>query len=763
MFSKFLTGPQENRDGEAESESPFFSILTAQASRVEFALLVMLCANVMRQNLLATFDASQISSSSPAVSPGPSAESLRLGDDIEAPPSYYTATEGRGREAYDRRAEELSEPEVKELKRTALAYLNKWRIEVLRRMGEVLKVRSEVVLREKEKREKLGGLSEKQKDGDGQQNGHYAAVHTRLVQLEEDKRILLLNSFLLLLLSLEKYSAHSRVLLLHISASLRLPATTLTDHENKIAKGLLATAESQMSAEKETKKKATQNSGERAWKVGLATVAGAALIGVTGGLAAPLLAAGLGTVLGGLGLGATAAAGLLGSLAGNFVLIGGLFGAYGGRMTGRMMDQYAREVEDFEFVPLRRVSQDEHRLRVAIAVSGWLTEQQEVVKPWRVLGSGIEAFALRWELDVLLQLGTSLTAVLRSYAWDYAKYEIVRQTVLSTIAAGLWPLGLLKICRVADNPFLVAKARSDKAGEILADALINKAQGERPVILIGYSMGARLIYSCLQSLADRNAFGLVEAVILMGAPAPSDAADWRRIRSVVSGRVVNVYNTNDYILGLLYRTSSIQLGVAGLQKVDEVYGVENIDASSLVSGHTRYRYLIGAILQEAGFEDIDLQALEKEAETLRLMDEEEAAMRREKEKEQARRIKGTSKNQRPIRMTEADRMEAKTLSHEDIKAQVEQMKLQEERSQRAQDDASATDDQGTDEEEETRGITMIDAEHEAEALEKEVAAKLSTHSKNRKIALNETRRPPAEQDHEISFLQLAPEPELEMR
>ena len=754
MFSNMLKGhPQET--GIEGNENPFTAILTTPALRTEFVLLVMLSANLMRRNLVSTFDPSHVSSTSSAASPEPSAGPL---DDVEAPPSYYTATEGRGRQGYDRRAEELSEPEVEELKRGALAYLNKWRVGVLKRMGEVLKVRSEAVLREKEKREKLEGIPDLQDDLEkqhGQENGHYAAISTKLVQLDEEKRVLLLDSLLLLLLSLEQYSAYSRVLLLHVSASLRLPATTLTNHENKIAEGLLTTAESQMSADKETKKKATENSGQRAWKVGLATVAGAALIGVTGGLAAPLLAAGLGTVLGGLGLGATAVAGLLGSLAGNFVLIGGLFGAYGGRMTGQMMDQYAREVEDFGFIPLRRVSQKGHRLRVAIAISGWLTEEQEVVEPWRVLGSGIEAFALRWELDVLLELGTSLTAVLKSYAWDYAKMEIIRQTVLSTIAAGLWPLGLLKVCRIADNPFLVAKARSDKAGIILADALVNKAQGERPVTLIGYSMGARVIYSCLQSLAERNAFGLIESIILIGAPIPSDAPDWRRIRSVVSGRVVNVYSTNDYILGLLYRTSSIQLGVAGLEKVDGIHGIENVDVSSLVSGHTRYRFLVGTILKEAGFEDIDDQELEREAETLKRIDEQEAALRKEKARLKPMKAGNESRSTGKIRIIEADRVEARSLNYEDIEAQVERMKLEEEeKNLQSQNSPAAgkedTEDEEEEEEEEDDGrgmITMVDAEQEAADLEKEIAAKLSAQSRSRKTedkALDRTLSEPSQ-------------------
>lgn len=175
----------------------------------------------------------------------------------------------------------------------------------------------------------------------------------------------------------------------------------------------------------------------------------------------------------------------------------------------------------------------------------------------------------------------------------------------------------LPVRAITDAPFFYSKA-----GLVLADALINKAQGERPVTLIGYSLGARLIYSCLMSLAERRAFGLVESAVLIGAPTPSgesphsdfntpqleilrvaalattvmrvlyvylktaihlrdsfkslqisrhngltpiwgksDAAVWRAMRSVVSGRLVNVYSENDYILAFLYRTSSIQVSL----------------------------------------------------------------------------------------------------------------------------------------------------------------------------------------------------------
>jgi hypothetical protein len=457
----------------------------------------------------------------------------------------------------------------------------------------------------------------------------YPPTSTTLCSLPKEKRVLVLHSTLLLLLSLEHYLSYSRILLLHLSSSLHLPLHVLTDMEVEVAATLLQAAH-HMSGDSEAAKRSEENKTARRWKVGLAGVAGAALIGVTGGLAAPLVAAGIGSVMGGLGLGATAAAGLLGTLAESGIIVGSLFGAYGGRMTGQMMDQYAREVSDFAFLPLRGSKQtkgkeappEDRRLRVTVGVSGWLTQKEDIITPWRVLGHESEIFALRWELAALMKMGTSLESVVKTAAWGVAKKEIISRTIFASLMTALWPIGLLKVSKVIDNPFSVAKNRADKAGLVLADAIINKAQGERPVTLVGYSVGARLIYSCLLSLAERRAFGLVESVVLIGCPCPSDSSVWRAMRSVVAGRLVNVYSENDYILAFLYRTSSIQFGVAGLQEI-EVMGVQNVDVSSMVSGHLRYQYLVGSILEKIGWEDLDLDVVAQEEETLRLLEETE--------------------------------------------------------------------------------------------------------------------------------------------
>ena len=118
-------------------------------------------------------------------------------------------------------------------------------------------------------------------------------------------------------------------------------------------------------------------------------------------------------------------------------------------------------------------------------------------------------------------------------------------------------------------------------------------------------------------------------MVLLGASCPSDVADWRRVRSVVSGRVVNVFSKQDYILAFLYRTSSVQLGVAGLQPVVGVHGVQNVDVSELVDGHLQYRYLTGSILRKIGFEDVDVAEVERA----------EAEMAKQKENEEKERSK----------------------------------------------------------------------------------------------------------------------------
>lgn len=159
--------------------------------------------------------------------------------------------------------------------------------------------------------------------------------------------------------------------------------------------------------------------------------------------------------------------------------------------------------------------------------------------------------------------------------------------------------------------------RADKVGIALADAIINKVYGERGISLLGYGLGARIIYTCLMSLSERRIFGQIENVLVMGTPAPSSQCVWTALRSVVSGRVINVFSENDFILGFLHRTGCVQFGVAGLQRIQGVYGIENVDASKPVSNHLRYASLVGRILKDVGWEDLNMVKIKRAEEESR--------------------------------------------------------------------------------------------------------------------------------------------------
>ncbi|SPO02271.1 uncharacterized protein DNG_04944 [Cephalotrichum gorgonifer] len=524
------------------------------------------------------------------------------------------------------------------LRLDAREFLNKWAEDFLKRLKEIVLEREDPkILDERKKRlERLANDPEPaffgddligfDQDGDSSGaerpdvatlNTLYTPLPTRLSTLSFHDRKDMLSCMLLLLLVNGSYSAYSRVFLLYLTSSLKLPVSLLMSEETEVAKSLLiASSESEkqkavMSAEAEAEKRREEGQSSRFWKVGLASIAGAAVIGITGGLAAPVVAGAIGGLMGSVGLGGVAS--FLGIFWMNGALVGTLFGAFGAKMTGEMMDSYAREVEDFRFIPLResssepetaRLENESRRLRVTIGINGWLTSEDDITKPWAGLGDDSEVFALRYEMDKLLSLGKALEGMVSSYAWKTVKLEILRRTVLASLWAALWPAYVLSMATKVDNPFNLALNRSEKAGQVLADALINKVQGERPVTLIGYSLGARAIYTCLRSLAERKAFGLVDTVVLIGAPAPSDVPRWQKLRSVVAGQIFNVYTENDYILGFLYRTHSLQLGVAGLQPVKHVKGIRNLDLSSEVSGHLRYPALTSQILARCGFANI---------------------------------------------------------------------------------------------------------------------------------------------------------------
>ncbi|ETO12275.1 hypothetical protein RFI_25100 [Reticulomyxa filosa] len=231
----------------------------------------------------------------------------------------------------------------------------------------------------------------------------------------------------------------------------------------------------------------------------------------------------------------------------------------------------------------------------------------------------------------------------------------------------------------------MASAKAKQAGKVLAESIINGDHGRRPITLIGWSLGGRVIFYCLLelvrhlwqctdskeekknttassietakksvsdylqlsnlSLMNRFGFGvipnqsangentstlensnsiqnqteeekekkkesqnsnanqtknngtytmdmicgMIENVILIGAPCTADEKKWKWIRShIVADRIINCYSQSDWVLKFVYRTNDMTHKVCGLEPIANVVGIENVDLSQMISGHAQY-------------------------------------------------------------------------------------------------------------------------------------------------------------------------------
>ncbi|KAJ2934939.1 hypothetical protein H1R20_g2173, partial [Candolleomyces eurysporus] len=338
--------------------------------------------------------------------------------------------------------------------------------------------------------------------------------------------------------------------------------------------------------------------------VGLGGIAGGILVGITGGLAAPLVGAAVAAILGVFGIGGTILGLLTTGLAGSGVICGTLFGVYGatvdcgdgggeskrdsgdGQQKEKGDNEAAeKEKDDSEAAEKEKETGLRDTLAVRLCISGWLNDKKDVTAPWTVF-EGDDTYALQWEIEALEELSNALTALIHEEAFKYVKGEILKRTFLAALMASMAPLALLKIGQIIDNPWMNARARGIKAGAVLGDLLAQRVLGNRPVTLVGYSLGSLVIYEALLELASRppaETLDLVQDVYLFGAPVPADRDEWAKIRRVVAGRVVNGYSDNDYVLAVLSRAADARWNVAGLEPVD-VKGVENVSCSESFLG-----------------------------------------------------------------------------------------------------------------------------------------------------------------------------------
>lgn len=434
--------------------------------------------------------------------------------------------------------------------------------------------------------------------------------------LDIDIKWTLICDLFLILLEASVYDARSRTLLIHFAEAIGITEVEILQFERRITDSLEIDEAFEIINNNQTwdesdilKEHKRKAKNKRIVKIALATAAGGLVIGLSAGALAPVIGAGLAAGLTTIGISGTG--GFLAGAGGTAII------TTAGTMTGMNAGKTAMQhrvgsVKTFEFIPLH----NNRRVNLIITVSGWMSGTMDDIRlPFSTVDQVMgDLYSLLWEPEMLTSMGQTIN-ILANEILTQSIQQILGATLLITLMSGLQlPMMLSKLGYLLDNPWNNSLDRAWRSGKVLADTLRRKKLGMRPITLVGFSLGARLIYSCLLDLAKSGDYGIIENVYLFGSPIVIHEDEMAQVRSVVSGRFVNGYMKQDWILGYLFRATSGGLRrIAGLSPVDgEKFNVENMDCSEHVKGHMQYREAMPKLLRDIGWEVLEDQFVEIE-------------------------------------------------------------------------------------------------------------------------------------------------------
>jgi hypothetical protein len=366
--------------------------------------------------------------------------------------------------------------------------------------------------------------------------------------IDIDLRWTVLCDLFLVLLADSIYDSRSRTLLERVGASLQVSWLDICRFEKRVTDSL----EMQEAANKETWNEAEhmENRRKQALRrrymmMGLATVGGSLVIGLSAGLLAPVIGAGLAAGFSTIGVAGTS--GFLAGAGGTALITSGAV-ISGGTIAVRASNRRTGAVQTFEYRPLH----NNKRVNLIVTISGWMNGKIDDVRlPFSTVDPIMgDMYSVHWEPQMLQSMGDTIN-ILATEALTQGLQQVLGATILVALMAALQlPIVLSKLSYLIDNPWTVSMGRANAAGLILADSLIDRHLGVRPITLVGFSLGARVIFACLRELANKGAFGVVQNVYLFGSPIVANKEDYLRVRSVIAGRFVNGYASNDWILGM---------------------------------------------------------------------------------------------------------------------------------------------------------------------------------------------------------------------
>jgi pimeloyl-ACP methyl ester carboxylesterase len=224
------------------------------------------------------------------------------------------------------------------------------------------------------------------------------------------------------------------------------------------------------------------------------------------------------------------------------------------------------------------------------SLTGWDRWQRAVNEAF----PGQSVFRIRWEAQLLKSLDQLYAALETGGDLNKILSEAKRQVLgpIEALLAGKKPaMPLAGIVVEAPSKWIAAKQRATETGIALAEALAVSGSDEK-YILLGFSLGARVMATAALKLAELGVIDKLESVHLVGG-ALNQSEAWLPIADATEQGVWNYFSRNDSVLSMLYRTAevgAVPVGLSGF-KLDSVK-IHDVDVSDAVFTHRGY---LGAI------------------------------------------------------------------------------------------------------------------------------------------------------------------------
>jgi len=346
-------------------------------------------------------------------------------------------------------------------------------------------------------------------------------------------------------------------------------------------------------------------------KVAGFTIGGVVVFAPLSILAAPTIA----STLGGLGVLGTASTGTIISTLGGAALTSASLAAVGGGTViagvtfitaagaalgaiqgGRISNYYFGELKNTFSI----LKQNEGSGPAIIYINGFLTEKDEDTRDWR---SGIRGgckdypwYHLKWDSKNLSELG-KMIAVDGEAARQFAKKLAKKMAKKAGSKLNPLTLGFL-LSDLISNPWHTAMVRAAMTGILLADLMARTKNQE--FILMGHSLGARVIYYALATLATKETPIVRDAILLGGAVGSRDTKGWENAARAVKGCIYNCFSKKDLVLKYIYQGANFKISQPiGYQPiVSSSNKIVDVNCTSLVNAHTNWKGQLQNILEK---------------------------------------------------------------------------------------------------------------------------------------------------------------------